>query len=488
MRLFLFGIGGTGGRVMEALTFLLASGVELVDAQDQPVEVIPILLDTDKTNKDTLDGASALELYRQLHKKCEAGGRGGFFSTPINPLGSLANAANQSTSKTFQLNYQGVENTTFRDFIGFNQIEDFATQRLLESLYSEENLNDRLTGGFLGNPNVGSVVLSGFQDSADYKLFAGAFNPGDRVFIIGSIFGGTGAAGMPWLLKALRTENANAGAAAAIRTAAIGALMVLPYFKLQEEASSHIDSNVFVTKTKAALSYYAQHVHNFNQVYYIADTAMASYDNHESGAKQSNDAHVIELLGALAVLRFAGAPDAECLPPAGQYYEYAIDADTQTLDFSTIGLDSAKAFAKQLTQLQMLALLDAGHFHQATQKTWARDNGFDKSFFKSADYNGGLHRFLADHYSPWIQQLASNRRAFAPFHQVTNLEDMRGMRRDQTAKKKNFFSRHLSSELLDMKANTAGRGDPGSIDPIRRFLKLWWDVTSNVYDESYDGF
>ena len=197
MRLFLFGIGGTGGRVMEALTFLLASGVELVDAQDQPVEVIPILLDTDKTNKDTLDGASALELYRQLHKKCEAGGRGGFFSTPINPLGSLANAANQSTSKTFQLNYQGVENTTFRDFIGFNQIEDFATQRLLESLYSEENLNDRLTGGFLGNPNVGSVVLSGFQDSADYKLFAGAFNPGDRVFIIGSIFGGTGAAGMP---------------------------------------------------------------------------------------------------------------------------------------------------------------------------------------------------------------------------------------------------------------------------------------------------
>src|ERR1700683_5630743 len=111
MRLFLFGIGGTGGRVMEALAFLLASGVELVDAHKQPVEIIPILLDTDKSNKDTLDGASALELYQVLHSKCRSSEQCGFFSTPIGPLASVAKEANQRVSKAFQLNFQSVEHS-----------------------------------------------------------------------------------------------------------------------------------------------------------------------------------------------------------------------------------------------------------------------------------------------------------------------------------------------------------------------------------------
>jgi hypothetical protein len=488
MRLFLFGIGGTGGRVMEALTFLLASGVKLVDAHKQPVEVIPILLDTDKSNKDTLDGASALELYQRLHSKCQSAGKCGFFSTPIGPLASLAKEANQRISKAFQLNFQGVEHSTFGDFIGFNQIEDFATKKLLEALYSQDNLNERLTGGFLGNPNVGSVVLSGFQESADFKLFASAFVPGDRVFIIGSIFGGTGAAGMPWLLKALRSETSNTGAAGAIREAAIGALMVLPYFKLQEDESSRIDSNVFITKTKAALSYYSSHVHGFNSVYYISDTALASYANHESGAQQSNDAHVVELLGALAILQFAGLSDADCLPPAETYHEYAIDVDAQILDFSTIGRDSAAIFAKQLTQLQMLAMLDSGHFRHATHQVWAKVNQFDDTFFNSGDYHDGLSRFLTEYYSVWIRQLAGNRRAFAPFRTLEDLRDMSGMRADRHSKKKPFWKRHLSSEAFDIQANNIARAKGLPSDPMGRFLTLWWDVTSDVYDESFDRF
>ena len=493
MRLFLFGIGGTGGRVIEALTFLLASGVELVNEQNQPVEVIPILLDTDKANKDTLDGASALELYQRLHAKCESGGKEGFFSTKINPLSSLANAANPGISKTFQLNYSGVENATFREFIGFNQIEDFETKRLLEVLYSEDNLNDRLTGGFLGNPNIGSVVLSGFQESADYKLFASAFLPGDRVFIVGSIFGGTGAAGMPWLLKALRSHAAVPAAAgqqhnAAIGTSAIGALIVLPYFKLQEETTSRIDSNVFITKTKAALSYYSQHVRGFNSVYYIADTALSSYANHESGAKQSNDAHVVELLGALAILHFVKSSDTACLPPAESYHEYAIGENTSSLDFSTIGQDSAKLIAKNLTQLQMLALLDTGHFRQAIQQTWAISNGFDSRFYNSSDYRDGLSKFLTSHYSTWIRQLAGNHRAFAPFCPVANLDDMSEMRVDQVAKRRAFYTPRLGDELFDMKANAMARGSRRLQEPIGRFLALWWNVTSVVYDESYESF
>ena len=55
--------------------------------------------------------------------------------------------------------------------------------------------------GFKGNPNIGSIVLNQFTRSNEYKEFAQSFNDGDAIFIINSIFGGTGASGFPLLLK-----------------------------------------------------------------------------------------------------------------------------------------------------------------------------------------------------------------------------------------------------------------------------------------------
>jgi hypothetical protein len=47
-KLFIFAIGGTGSRVVKALTMLLASGVELKNTS----EVIPIIVDPHKSNDD----------------------------------------------------------------------------------------------------------------------------------------------------------------------------------------------------------------------------------------------------------------------------------------------------------------------------------------------------------------------------------------------------------------------------------------------------
>ena len=63
--------------------------------------------------------------------------------------------------------------------------------------------------GFVGNPNIGSVVLNQFKDSQEFKEFASNFNEGDRVFVISSIFGGTGAAGFPTILKNIRDAMNN---------------------------------------------------------------------------------------------------------------------------------------------------------------------------------------------------------------------------------------------------------------------------------------
>src|SRR5204862_1204915 len=126
------------------------------------------------------------------------------------------------------------------------------TNDLLSLLYSEENFHKPLSVGFKGNPNVGSVVLNSLKDGPGFKAFEGAFGNEDRIFIISSIFGGTGAAGFPLLLKNFRNHSKTV-----IKQSQIGALTVMPYFKLADVGNaSDIDSNNFMTKTKATLTYY----------------------------------------------------------------------------------------------------------------------------------------------------------------------------------------------------------------------------------------
>lgn len=63
-RLFVFGIGGTGARVLRSLTMLMASGVQVgVD------EICPILIDPDAGNADLTRTTSLLNLYMSINSK-----------------------------------------------------------------------------------------------------------------------------------------------------------------------------------------------------------------------------------------------------------------------------------------------------------------------------------------------------------------------------------------------------------------------------------
>ncbi|RYF53460.1 MAG: hypothetical protein EOO39_40745, partial [Cytophagaceae bacterium] len=61
-KLFVFAIGGTGSRVLKALTFLLASGVKMNNTD----EVIPIILDPHATNDDLLRTKDLLREYGNI--------------------------------------------------------------------------------------------------------------------------------------------------------------------------------------------------------------------------------------------------------------------------------------------------------------------------------------------------------------------------------------------------------------------------------------
>ena len=171
----------------------------------------------------------------------------GFFNTKIIRLEDLDNQQNSvSTSMA--------EKKTFGQYLNVGKLANNDVNKfLIQTLYSQENLNNSLSVGFKGNPNVGTVVLNEMISGADwYDAFRRHCEKGDRIFIISSIFGGTGASGYPLLEKKIRDDQAHPQ----VQSAVMGAVTVLPYYSLDDPTTSgsDIDSSNFYTKTKAALS------------------------------------------------------------------------------------------------------------------------------------------------------------------------------------------------------------------------------------------
>ena len=208
--------------------------------------------------------------------------------------------------------------------------------------------------GFKGNPNIGSVVLNQFSGSQHYKNFANGFEQGDRIFIISSIFGGTGASGFPLLLKTIRTDKSSQ-AWSIISKSKIGAVTVLPYFNVTEDENSGVDSATFISKTKSALSYYEKNISengSIDALYYLGDNVKALYDNNDGGSKQKNSAHFIELAAALAVLNFAATPD-EKLEDMPLHYEYGLETTKDPkaqVTFQDFGKETRDLLYGPLTQ------------------------------------------------------------------------------------------------------------------------------------------
>ena len=288
--------------------------------------------------------------------------------------------------------------------------------------------------GFKGNPNIGSIVLNQFTQSADFKNFEANFVTGDKVFIISSIFGGTGASGFPLILKTLRTSNNTA-----LASAPIGAVSLLPYFNLKTDDNSSIQADSFITKAKAALHYYEKNVTGngtLNDMYYLGDEfSSQGYDNCDGGNDQSNDAHFIELLAALAILDF-DAKQFTDISISTSFHEFGLNTTpTGSIIFSDLGNRTNAIIKKPLSMMAIMNsyLNNRGVNHRVDQK-WAKDRGslLGSSFFKSTFFSN-YDRFKAM-FEEWIDELERNEISFAPFYKDTDVRNSDGLEKVQDSK------------------------------------------------------
>ena len=242
------------------------------------------------------------------------------------------------------------EKKTFGQYLNVGKLANNDVNKfLIQTLYSQENLNNSLSVGFKGNPNVGTVVLNEMISGADwYDAFRRHCEKGDRIFIISSIFGGTGASGYPLLEKKIRDDQAHPQ----VQNAVMGAVTVLPYYSLDDPTTSgsDIDSSNFYTKTKAALSYYEKSVKS-DYLYYVGEQSLrANYKNNEK--EQKDKAHLVELVAASALYDFLSRP----APDTPQAMTRAIRENADALDMSSLG-EGYKPMVKDIANMMIFDLL-----------------------------------------------------------------------------------------------------------------------------------
>lgn len=464
-KLYIFGIGGTGARVLRSFTMMMAAGVRI--GADT---VVPIIIDPDAANADVNRAVALMNDYRKVHSQLSFVDEEStqFFRKEISQV-----------LPGYTLRIQDTNNKEFRQFIDISSM-DRATQAMMRMLFSEKNLTSSMDVGFKGNPNIGSVVLNQIVGSPDFQAFANNFAQGDKIFIVSSIFGGTGASGFPLLLKTLRTGR-NFPNFNLINGAEIGAITVLPYFKLQQDEKSEIDSSTFVSKTKSALAYYERNIANngsINALYYLGDDVANTYANNEGGASQRNNAHLIEFLAATAVVDFS--LKTHQTPTVNKELGLKDLADSVT--FASFYDEQYGQLFAPLTQFVLMANCLTHKFAYYKSSSFnANETGNFKDIYGTA-FMSGLRSFL-DSYVGWLEELKGNKRSLdlfdlkckdKPFDVVTGV------------KPKKIVSLKSDYDLVTARLNSAAKKcRNGGIN--NRFLEMFYLATARLVKEKFNA-
>ncbi|MEG2261802.1 MAG: hypothetical protein RSB98_03040, partial [Raoultibacter sp.] len=209
------------------------------------------------------------------------------------------------------------------------------SQKLMRVLYDdyERTALSEKTGmgggfidGFKGHPNVGAtyqdVALQDGLGSKKTETAIGKFfseiehdikntNTTAKVFIVASLFGGTGASGLPLLVQRLRRIKNDSNSSKLL----LGTLMMLPYFtyKRPKNVEDKIQLDRSNLQTQAALQFYhengyldpTQPEHLINDLYLLGLHELAEVNDYcEGGSKQCNKPVFVELTGAMSIAHF----------------------------------------------------------------------------------------------------------------------------------------------------------------------------------------
>ena len=320
MGYYVIAVGGTGNKILESMVYGACAGIFHTlnaDGKQVPISKIHLLaVDVDAACGNTTRAKQAGEYYERVRKMFDAanGPRRGFH-TELKIERWNMNLAKRATSVE-----RMVQNHKQDQLLARTLFDD--TEAALE--YSE---------GFRGHPDLGVLffadILNGLEDAArsgqpDEMLrmmseMQADINRGEavKVMLLGSIFGGTGASGIPSISQYLRKRFERHSP-----LFEMAAVLMLPYYKVppssqNEEMEIVVKSSAFLDKARTALQYYGMEgvIRSgeedqsgiYDAVYLLGLPPEAFVMTHiySTGSQsQENDAHMLEWLAMRCIARF----------------------------------------------------------------------------------------------------------------------------------------------------------------------------------------
>ena len=139
-----------------------------------------------------------------------------------------------------------------------------------------------------------------------------------KVLLCGSIFGGTGASGLPTIARLITNKLSDLNIRERVR---VGSIFILPYFGFtspagESENGIYAQSDKFLLNTEAALRYYVTQAQGiFDTVYLLGNENLAKVQFSIGKNTQRNQPHFIELYAGLAARHFLteNHPDEETI-------------------------------------------------------------------------------------------------------------------------------------------------------------------------------
>ena len=379
---FVLGIGGTGMRCIESLIHLCAMGMF------DDTEIHLLALDTDKNNGNFSRLKEVKEAYvnsKGLDKANRVSLHDTFFSANIKYYEFSPNYEQKSSFKLVfnygDTQYNHREETDLADLVLSENVEDF-----------------NLRHGYRAQTHLGSMMMyhsiieaASSPASSELKSFLSELikasqNGQPKVFILGSVFGGTGASSIPVIPQAISkaAEILSNGAANVLKSAYFGSTLLTAYFSFRAPSGTELSnqrviatSDKFALNSQVAMMFYDDDttVKSTYQKFYMMGTSGLEWDPMQregdkitetitGGEQQKNDSHYIELLAACAALDFYNADEGNLAQNKSLNktdYQYRSINDNGKFDFQDfVGSDRAKEFAQKFGMLIAFALFTNG--------------------------------------------------------------------------------------------------------------------------------
>lgn len=381
-KMFIIAIGGTGMRCLESFVHLCAMGM----FDNKTIDILTLDTDQSNGNKDRVE--ALINLYNKIKSDDANQVNGGnpnaktFFSAKIN-LYRFYTVYGEGNRKTYKI-LSGVnsglhkeENTDLTDlFFDDDSVQSF---ELSHGYRAQTHLGSLLMyhGIIEAARNISRNGESASNAEKDLRNFLDSLlseQSSARVFVFGSIFGGTGASSIPVIPVALRdainilsdgTKTLDAN------MVKFGSTLLTDYFtftapdSLQKDEDKVIaDSNNFALNCQAALQFYQADPtvrSTYKRFYHIGWPFPPLYVGNQGktitgGRAQKNACHVVELMCACAAYDFFHLPAEELNNESAKYlYRSFEEKDGQVYLHGTDFINNGNLFESKLGSLFSLA-------------------------------------------------------------------------------------------------------------------------------------